>query len=99
MYDDYAVSETLFHWQSQNSTAPESEKGQSYINQKDLNKTILLFVREAKRDSDGFTQGYVFLGPANFVEYNGSKPMSIKWKLEEPIPNYLWKESAKLSVG
>lgn len=99
MYDDYAVSETLFHWQSQNSTSPESEKGKSYIHQEDFNKNILLFVREAKRDSDGFTHGYVFLGPVGFVDYKGSKPMSIKWSLEEPIPNYLWKESAKLAVG
>ncbi|MBY5959727.1 DUF3427 domain-containing protein [Membranicola marinus] len=99
MYDDYAINETLFHWQSQNSTSPDSEKGKSYIYQEDFNKNILLFVREAKRDSDGFTHGYVFLGPVDFVDYKDSKPMSIKWSLEEPIPNYLWKESAKLAAG
>ncbi|RZK48543.1 MAG: DUF3427 domain-containing protein [Pedobacter sp.] len=99
MYDDYAINETLFHWQSQNQTSDKSEKGLSYINQLETNKNILLFVRESKNDSYGFTQGYVCLGPANFVEYEGSKPMSIKWNLHEPIPNYLWKESAKLLVG
>ena len=31
MYNDYAVSDTLFHWQSQNATSPESSKGLSYI--------------------------------------------------------------------
>jgi hypothetical protein len=25
--------------------------------------------------------------------------MSIKWELNEPIPNYLWNEAAKMSVG
>ncbi len=99
MYDDYAINETLFHWQSQNATSPESEKGQSYIAQAALNKRILLFVREATRNADGFTEGYVFLGPAQFVSFKGSKPMSIKWELSTPIPNYLWKESAKLMVG
>lgn len=99
MYDDYAINETLFHWQSQNQTTNNSSKGLSYINQLSTQKNILLFVRESKNDVNGFTQGYVFLGPANFVEYEGSKPMSIKWKLEEPIPNYLWKESAKMVVG
>lgn len=99
MYDDYAINETLFHWQSQNQTTPISDKGKSYIQQEELEKNILLFVREAKTDIDGFTQGYVFLGPANFVDYEGSKPMSIKWLLKEPIPNYIWKESAKLAVG
>jgi hypothetical protein len=39
------------------------------------------------------------VGEANFIETEGSKPMSIKWELNEPMPNYLWKESAKMSVG
>lgn len=99
MYDDYAINDTLFHWQSQNQTTPESEKGKSYIRQRKTKKQILLFVRESKRDADGFTQGYVLLGPVQFLGYRGSKPMSIKWQLEEPIPNYLWNESAKMMVG
>src|SRR5699024_7829495 len=77
MYDDYAINETLFHWQSQNQTSSESPKGQSYIQQKKSGKTILLFVRESKKDADGFTQGYVFIGPVNYIEHTGSKPMSI----------------------
>jgi hypothetical protein len=32
MYDDYAISETLFHWQSHNAYGPETNKGLSYIN-------------------------------------------------------------------
>jgi len=99
MYDDYAISENLFHWQSQNKTSPESEVGMSYIKQKEFDKNILLFVRESKNDADGFTQGYVFLGPVQFVDYQGSKPMSIQWKLGTSIPNYLWKETAKMMVG
>lgn len=31
MYDDYAISETLFHWQSQNSSRPDIGKGLSYV--------------------------------------------------------------------
>jgi hypothetical protein len=29
MYEDYALKEDLFHWQSQNATRPESTKGAS----------------------------------------------------------------------
>ena len=47
----------------------------------------------------GNTIGYVFIGEGNFRETEGSKPMSIKWELNEPMPNYLWKDSAKMSVG
>lgn len=99
LYDDYAINELLFHWQSQNQTADYSEKGLSYITQNETGKKILLFVREAIHDADGFTQGYVFIGPAHYVSHTGSKPMSIQWKLEEPIPEYLWTASAKMVVG
>lgn len=33
LYDDYALNERIFHWQSQNSAAPDTPKGQSYISQ------------------------------------------------------------------
>lgn len=99
MYNDYAVSDTLFHWQSQNATSPESPKGLSYISHESLSKRILLFVREKSTDQYGNTMGYVFVGDGKLKDYYGSKPMSINWQLSEPIPNYLWKESAKLAVG
>ncbi|HMS67499.1 MAG TPA: DUF3427 domain-containing protein [Saprospiraceae bacterium] len=50
MYDDYAISETLFHWQSQNAAGPNTPKGKSYINHQETGKQILLFVREKNRD-------------------------------------------------
>ena len=99
MYDDYAISETLFHWQSHNAYGPETTKGVSYINHHENNKKILLFVREKGKDENGNTLGYVFIGEGIFKETEGSKPMSIKWELSEPMPNYLWKESAKMSIG
>ena len=99
MYDDYAINETLFHWQSQNKTSPKSSVGLSYINQETNGKTIILFIRESKKDADGFTQGYVFIGPAKYIEHEGSKPMSIKWELKEPMPHYLWNDAAKLVAG
>jgi superfamily II DNA or RNA helicase/Fe-S-cluster formation regulator IscX/YfhJ len=99
LYDDYAISEKLFHWQSQNQTRDDSGKGLTYINHKKLGKKILLFVREQSTNEFKNTNGYVFIGEGNFQEHEGSKPMSIKWELNEPIPNYLWKESAKMSVG
>lgn len=98
MYDDYAISETLFHWQSHNAYGPETTKGVSYIKHLEINKKILLFVREKGKDESGNTLGYVFIGEGIFKETEGSKPMSIKWELNEPIPNYLWKESAKMSI-
>lgn len=99
MYDDYAISETLFHWQSHNAYGPETTKGMSYIKHFENNKKILLFVREKANDNNGNTMGYVFIGEGVFKESDGSKPMNVKWELSEPIPSYLWNESAKMSVG
>jgi hypothetical protein len=99
MYDDYALNEDLFHWQSQNSTSPESNKGKSYITHKEKGKTILLFVREKNEDEYGVTMSYVFLGKADFMSFSGAKPMNIEWRLHESIPSYLLQESRKLAVG
>ena len=99
MYNDYAINEWLFHWESQNEAVPTSGKGLSYIKQKDLNRKILLFIRESVKNAEGFTEGYVFIGPAHFISYEGAKPMGITWKLEEPIPEYLWTASAKMVSG
>jgi hypothetical protein len=43
--------------------------------------------------------GYMFLGEGNLQDHFGSKPMSINWELNEPIPPFLYQASAKLSVG
>lgn len=99
MYEDYAITENLFHWQSQNSTKPDSPKGLSYINHLKEGKAILLFVREKNVDENGLTMAYVFLGPAKYLSHEGSQPMSIKWLLEESIPPGLFNESRKLAVG
>jgi len=99
MYDDYAVNELLFHWQTQNSARPDLGKGLSYIKHKEQDKKILLFVREKAKNEFGNSLGYVFIGEGNLKDFKGSKPMSINWELSEPMPHYLWKDAAKLSVG
>ncbi|MGC1472134.1 MAG: DUF3427 domain-containing protein [Psychroserpens sp.] len=99
MYDDYAVTESLFHWQTQNSARPDLGKGLSYIKHKEEEKRILLFVREKAKDEYGNSIGYVFIGEGELKDYKGSKPMSINWELQEPMPHYLWKDAAKLSIG
>ena len=99
MYDDYAINEYLFHWQSQNAAGPETSKGQSYIKHQENKKKILLFVREKANDEHGNTMGYVFVGEGNLKEHYGAKPMNIKWELHEPMPHYLWNDAAKLRVG
>jgi superfamily II DNA or RNA helicase len=99
MYEDYALNENLFHWQTQNSARPDRGRGLSYITHQENHKNILLFVREKNKDTLGNTMPYVFLGKVFYQSHYGSKPMSINWKLEKEIPAFLWKEIAKMAVG
>ena len=85
MYEDYAISPSLFHWQSQSTTAADSNIGRRYIHHAEQGGRILLFVREFKQDALG-TSPYTFLGQATYVSHTGSKPMNIVWRLEKPIP-------------
>lgn len=61
-------------------------------------KRILLFVREFKQDLAGAAP-YTFLGLADYVTHEGSKPMSITWRLHRPIPAKYLKKTNKLVVG
>ncbi|ORA08313.1 DUF3427 domain-containing protein [Mycobacterium arosiense] len=85
MYRDYALSPTLFHWESQSTTSSASPTGQRYIHHRQRGSHILLFVREAKSNALG-TSPYVFLGPAEYVSHEGDRPMAITWRMRHPMP-------------
>ena len=86
LYEDYSIDESLFHWQSQSRTTPESPTGQRYLHQKERGGHVLLFVRERKKESNGSTMNYTFLGQAHLVSWSGSQPISIIYHLDHPIP-------------
>ena len=98
MYNDYSINEWLFHWQSQSTTADTSPTGQRYINHRQIGSKVLLFVREFKTDMAGAAP-YTFLGLSDYVQHEGSKPMSITWKLHRPIPAKYLRKTNKLVVG
>jgi superfamily II DNA or RNA helicase/HKD family nuclease len=85
MYRDFAVSPELFHWESQSTTNSASPTGQRYINHRRAGTHVLLFVRETKTNAFGASP-YVFLGPADYVKHEGSRPMAVTWKLRRPMP-------------
>ncbi len=99
LYHDYAISETLFHWESQNATGEETPKGRSYIEHAQRGKTILLFVREQNQTDAGLTVPYVCLGPVRYVRHQGSRPMQITWELATTMPGFLWHDAGKMAVG
>lgn len=100
MYNDYSINERLFHWQSQSTTADTSPTGQRYIHHRERGSKVLLFVREFKSDRiTGGAEAYTYLGTANYVKHDGSRPMNITWSLDQPIPAKYLKKTNKLVVG
>ena len=99
LYHDYAISPTLFHWQTQNSARPEHGRGLSYIQHQQTGKTIVLFVREQGKDENGRTMGFVNYGEVKYQSHNDSQPMNITWELTSPMPSEMWHEAGKLAVG
>ena len=100
MYKDYSINESLFHWQSQSTTAENSATGQRYIHHREKGSRVLLFVREFKADARfGGAGAYTYLGTVNYVKHEGSRPMNITWKLDRPIPAKFLKKTNKLIVG
>lgn len=98
MYQDYAINERLFHWQSQSTTSADSPTGRRYIEQASRGYTILLFGREYKQEN-GLAAPYFFFGPARYVSHTGSRPISITWRLDHPLPAKLLRRMARLAVG
>jgi len=85
LYEDYAINERLFHWQTQSKVSEESSTAQRYIHHKKTGNKIALFVREYKTEN-GYTAPFVFLGSCEYVSHSGNKPMSFIWRLKEKMP-------------
>ncbi len=84
---DYAISDQLFHWESQGKDTVASERGQNYIHHRDQNRTITLFVRLAKKDpGTGRTMAYFCAGNALYVEHRSERPIQITWRIDHALP-------------
>lgn len=91
LYNDYAISDSLIHWESQSITTDTSITGKRYTNNHSEHK-VLLFVRESKKQYKK-TMPYTFIGRARYVSHKGSKPIQIIWKLDDKIPQKILSES------
>jgi superfamily II DNA or RNA helicase/HKD family nuclease len=97
-YQDYPISQTLFHWESQSRTATASPTGQRYIHHASRGSQVILFVREHRRDERDVSTPYLCLGPARHVSHKSDRPMQIVWELLRPMPADIYSQ-AKLAAG
>ncbi|KUN92408.1 helicase [Streptomyces resistomycificus] len=98
-YKDYALSPTLFHWESQNATAETSPTGQRYQRHEEQGSHVLLFMRRYKSTDIGKSQPWMLLGPAIYDDHKGSKPMGITWALQHELPADVWSYAAVVTGG
>jgi len=85
MYNDYAVSRDLFHWETQSTTSVQSKTGQRYLSQRENGINVAMCVRSSKKNSNGQTAPYTFIGLADYVTHTGDRPIAITWKLRQPM--------------
>ncbi len=97
MYNDYAVSPSLFHWESQSTTREASKTGQRYINHQERGSNVLLFVRRSPKVG-GRGAPFTFLGPVDYDSHKGERPMAITWRLRRSMPADLFRD-AKVAAG
>jgi hypothetical protein len=92
-YRDYAISPSLFHWETQSIASVSRESGQRYIESPGNGWSFYLFVRT---DPDAT---YAFAGPARYVSHMGDRPIAITWQLEHGLPAVLHQRYATLAQG
>lgn len=90
-YRDYAISPTLFHWETQSAVTPEADAGRRYIDSATNGWRFYLFVRSNTESP------FAFLGPATLESWSGSGPMSVTWRLETAMPGALFDRFATLA--
>ena len=94
MYNDVAISESVFHWESQSTTSVDSPTGRRYLGLDGSGSETVLFIREDKKGEFGAGAPYLCLGLADYVSHEGSRPIGIDWRLRVPMPAEVWKMAA-----
>jgi superfamily II DNA or RNA helicase len=98
LYNDYPISPTQFHWESQGATREKSTKGQRYIHHASRGTNVLLFVRASKKDDRRETRPYMFLGSADYQSHQAECPIQFVWRLHRPMPTRFFEET-KVAAG
>ena len=91
-YLDYAISDNLFHWESQASTSVASETAQRYFNHEARGSNVVLFIRRARQDAWHRTMPYFCAGTAKYVEHRSERPVQITWRLDHKLPGDVFGE-------
>jgi hypothetical protein len=88
-YKDLFVSPDLFQWVSQNQHAQEGKVAQALKHHREHDIQVHLFVRTVRKTQRGKASPFIYCGDVEFIDWEGTKPITIRWRLKEQVPDYL----------
>lgn len=83
-YRDKFLGPDVFQWESPRSTTQESKAGRGLRNHTANSVAVHLFVRASKLGSGGASP-FVYCGDMEFMDWEGERPITIRWQLKSPI--------------
>lgn len=84
-YQDFALGESCFHWQSKAGTRLDDPEGRRHLHASELGVNNLLLVRQTKKDARGVTSPFRHLGHVTPHSHRGERPITIEWQLATPL--------------
>lgn len=87
-YADRFISAEEFSWQSQNRTRQNSKQGEIIRSHKALGYHVHLLVRKTKKIGSR-PAPFINCGEVDFVSWSREMPISVSWRLREPLPGVL----------
>jgi superfamily II DNA or RNA helicase/HKD family nuclease len=87
-YEDGFLSPTTFRWQSQNRNKRDSRIGRMIAQKGSPPEQVHLFVRARGKSRSG-TEPFIYCGPLKFERWESDNPITVWWRLSEPVPEGL----------
>jgi hypothetical protein len=97
-YGDRFLARDLFEWQSQNQNRRETRTGEDLRDHAAKGITVHLLIRKQKK-LEGRGAPFFYCGSVDFVDWEGDQPITIRWRLPEPVPDSLWATFAPPGKG
>jgi hypothetical protein len=79
-YSDRFLSRELFEWKSQNRHTQESSAGQAIRRHVERDIPVHLLVRKEGKVPGGTAAPFIYCGLLTFVDWEGEKPITIRWR-------------------
>jgi hypothetical protein len=88
-YQDRFLDAEHFQWQSQNRTPQGGKVGKAIRHHRDRGIAVHLFVRRFPKTQRGKAAPFTYCGDLDFQSWKGEKPITICWRLTNPLPEQL----------